>query len=180
MASAEDLSSGAAELGAAGDGDAAGEDPAEALARFRAEREQKRRRGMLIVVCAGGSLVICASTVGELAANTFGSTTARAVTVTFVLYGMGLVYLAPFDFDREFSVVSTHKVSLELALLITWHWLETTNAIGCECTARSAPAIARSADADLRCLQTAQNTAISCASRAGCSCSHSSPACPLR
>ena len=51
---------------------------------------------------------------------------------------------------------------------------------GCECTARSAPAIARSADADLRCLQTAQNTAISCASRAGCSCSHSSPACPLR
>ena len=85
MASAEDLSSGAAELGAAGDGDAAGEDPAEALARLRAERAQKRRRGMLSVVCAGVSLVICASTGGELAANTFGSTGARAVSVTFVL-----------------------------------------------------------------------------------------------
>ena len=43
---------------------------------------------------------------------------------------MGVVYLAPFDFDHEFSSVSVRHPTLELGLLGCWYSQEIVNTLG--------------------------------------------------
>ena len=106
------------------------EDPAVQLARFRADRDRRQRRGMLVVVGTAIAVNAATSSIGELIANTLGSTGARIIVLMIIVSVMGVVYLAPFDFDHEFSSVSVRHPTLELGLLGCWYSQEIVNTLG--------------------------------------------------